>query len=200
MGLAYEILGLVIFLGAHGFVTMRERRAALVKAIGEGPYKGLFSLVSLVGILLIGYGFAVYRDSGLIQLWSPPAWTRQIVVVLMWPASIMLAAAYIPGHIKRTLKNPMLIGVKTWAAAHLCANGDLGGIILFGSVLLWAGYDRMTLKRRSDPGGPPIPVGGARNDVIAVVVGTIIYLALGFVFHPLVIGLPAFATPALGQM
>jgi uncharacterized membrane protein len=199
MGLTVEILGLVILLGAHVFVTMRDRRAAMVKAIGEGPYKGLFSLVSLIGIVLIGYGFAWYRDAGLIQLWSPPAWTRQIVVVLMWPASILVAAAYIPGNIKRVLKHPMLVAVKTWALAHLCANGDLGGIILFGSVLLWAGYDRMTLKRRGDPGAPPIPVGGTKNDIIAVIVGTIIYLALGFVFHPIVIGLPAFGTPAFGQ-
>jgi uncharacterized membrane protein len=199
MGLLLEILGLVVFLGAHVFVTMRSRRAALVKAIGAGPYKGLFSLASLVGILLIGYGFALYRDAGLIQLWSPPAWTRQIVVVLMWPASIAVVAAYIPGNIKRVLKHPMLVGVKTWAVAHLCANGDLGGIILFAAVLLWAGYDRVTLKLRSDPGAPPIPAGGMKNDIIAIVVGTILYLALGFVFHPIVIGLPAFGTPALGH-
>jgi len=199
MGLAVEILGLVILLGAHVFVTMRERRAALVAGIGEWPYRGLFSLVSIVGVVLIGYGFASYRAAGPIALWYPPAWTRQIVVTLMWPASIMVAAAYIPGNIKRVLKHPMLVGVKTWAFAHLCANGDLGGIILFGSVLAWAVYDRITLKRRSDPGAPPIPVGGGRNDVIAVIVGTIIYLALGFVFHPIVIGVPAFGTPALGH-
>ena len=102
----------------------------------------------------------------------------------MWPASIAVVAAYIPGNIKRVLKHPMLVGVKIWAVAHLCANGDLGGIILFGSVLAWAVYDRITLKRRSDAGAPPIPVGGRRNDIIAVVVGTIVYLALGFVFHP----------------
>jgi uncharacterized membrane protein len=198
MGLACEILGLVLFLGAHVFVTMRHRRAALIAKCGEWPYKGLFSLVTIVGIVLIGYGFAWYRVTGLITIWSPPGWTRQIVVVLMWPASILIAAAYIPGNIKRVVKHPMLVGVKTWAVAHLCANGDLGGIILFGAMLLWAGYDRMTLKRRSDPGAPPIPVGGVVNDIVAVVVGTLLYLALGFVFHPIVIGLPAFGTPALG--
>ena len=96
------------------------------------------------------------------------------------------------GEIKRVLKHPMLVAVKIWAAAHLCANGDLGGMILFGAVLAWAVYDRITLKRRTDPGAPPIPVGGWRNDAIAVVVGTILYLALGFVFHPVVIRLPAF--------
>ncbi len=199
MGLAEEILGLVIFLGAHAFVTMRDRRAALVAQIGEWPYRGLFSVVSIVGVLLIAYGFANYRAAGMILVWHPPAWTRHIVVILMWPASIMVAAAYIPGNIKRVLKHPMLIGVKTWAFAHLCANGDLGGMILFGAVLAWAVYDRITLKRRADPGAPPIPVGGAKNDIIAIVVGTIIYLALGFVFHPIVIGVPAFGTPALGN-
>jgi uncharacterized membrane protein len=199
MGLAEEILGLVIFLGAHVFVTMRDRRAALVARLGEWPYRGLFSIVSIVGILLIAYGFADYRAAGMIAVWDPPAWTRHIVVALMWPASIMVAAAYIPGNIKRVLKHPMLVGVKTWAFAHLCANGDLGGIILFGSVLAWAVYDRITLKHRSDPGAPPIPAGGGKNDIIAVVVGTLLYLALGFVFHPIVIGVPAFAAPALGH-
>jgi uncharacterized membrane protein len=199
MGLIVEILGLVIFLGAHVFVSMRDERAALISKIGQGPYRGLFSLVSIIGIVLIGYGFAWYRAAGLIPVWSPPLWTHHIVEALMWPASIMVAAAYIPGNIKRVLKHPMLAGVKTWAFAHLCANGDLGGMILFGSVLAWAVYDRITLKRRSDPGAPPIPVGGMKNDVIAVVVGTIIYLALGFVFHPVVIGVPAFAASGLGR-
>ncbi len=199
MGLAEEILGLVIFLGAHVFVTMRDRRAALVARIGEWPYRGLFSVVAIVGILLIAYGFADYRSAGMIVLWNPPSWTRHIVVILMWPASIMVAAAYIPGNIKRVLKHPMLAGVKTWAFAHLCANGELGGIILFGAVLAWAVFDRITLKRRADPGAPPIPVGGTKNDIIAIIVGTIIYLALGFVFHPIVIGVPAFGTPAFGH-
>jgi uncharacterized membrane protein len=199
MGLAFEILGLVVFLGAHVFVTMRDHRAAVVARIGEWPYRGLFSLVSIIGIVLIGYGFAAYSAAGPIAVWYPPGWTRHIVVALMWPASIMIAAAYIPGNIKRVLKHPMLVGVKTWAFAHLCANGDLGSIILFGSVLAWAVYDRITLKRRKDAGAPPIPIGGTKNDIIAIVVGTIIYLALGFVFHPVVIGVPAFGTPALGS-
>jgi uncharacterized membrane protein len=79
-----------------------------------------------------------------------------------------------------------------WAAAHLIANGDLGSIILFGSFLAWAVFDRITLKRRADSGAPPIPVGGPVNDAIAIVVGIVAYLALGFVFHPVVIGVPVF--------
>jgi uncharacterized membrane protein len=92
----------------------------------------------------------------------------------------------------------MLVGVKTWAVAHLIVNGDVGGIILFGSVLAWAVYDRITLKHRSDPGGLSIPEGGSKNDIAAVIVGIIIYLALGFVFHPLVVGRLVFGTPAFG--
>jgi uncharacterized membrane protein len=86
----------------------------------------------------------------------------------------------------------MLVGVKLWAFAHLLANGDLGSIVLFGSILAWAVVDRISLKRRTDPGAPPIPIGGWKNDLIAVIAGTLVYLALGFVFHPLVIGVPAF--------
>jgi len=199
VGLAVEILGLVIFLGAHVFVTRRNERAALVAKLGEWPYRGLFSLVAILGVGLTAYGFAQYRAAGLITVWSPPLWTRHIVIALMWPASILVAAAYIPGNIKRALKHPLLVAVKTWAFAHLCANGDLGGMILFGAVLAWAVYDRISLKHRSDPGGPTILDGGTRNDIIAIIVGTIIYLALGLVFHPIVIGLPAFGTAAFGS-
>ncbi len=182
------ILGLAAFLGPHAFVTFRAERAAVVMRLGEGPYKGLFSLVALAGIVLISYGFGQYRASGAIEVWHPPTWTRHIAVALMLPAVICVVAAYIRGDIQRVLKHPMLVGVKLWALAHLIANGDLGGIILFGSVLAWAVFDRITLKRRGDSGAPAIPSGGRRNDIIAVVVGTLVYLALGFWFHPYLIG------------
>ena len=192
MGLAILILGLAIFIGAHVFVSLRDERAKLIARFGELPYKGLFSLVSIVGLVLIVYGFALYRRTGLVPVWYPPDFLRHVSEALMWPAFVFVAAAYIPGNIKRVLKHPVLVSVKTWAFAHLCANGDLGGIILFASVLAWAVYDRITLKHRSDPGAPPVPVGGGKNDIIAIIVGTIVYLALGFVFHPVVIGVPAF--------
>jgi uncharacterized membrane protein len=105
---------------------------------------------------------------------------------------ILVVASYIRGRIYTTLKHPMLAGVKLWAAAHLIANGDLGSIILFGSFLGWAVFDRISLKRRADPGAPPIPTGGPTNDLIAVAVGVVAYLALGFAFHPVVIGVPVF--------
>jgi uncharacterized membrane protein len=192
MGLLLMLFGLALFVGAHAFITMRGHRAAAIARLGEWPYKGVITLLSIAGVIVIGYGFGSYRAAGMISVWSPPAWTRHVTVLLMWPAAIMVVAAYIPGDIKRTLKHPMLVGVKLWAVAHLISNGDLGSIILFGSILAWAVFDRITLKRRSDPGGPPIPVGGRRNDIIAVMVGTLLYLALGYWFHPYVIGVPAF--------
>ncbi len=192
MGLATMILGLAVFIGVHAITTLRGRRAEIVARVGEPLYKIGYSLASAVGIALIVYGFARYRAGGWVDVWMPPPWTRHIAVALMWPAVVCVIAAYARGHIQRWLKHPMLVGVKLWAAAHLIANGDLGSIILFGSFLGWAVYDRITLRHRTDPGGPPIPVGDWRNDVVAVVVGTIVYLALGFVFHPLIIGVPAF--------
>ena len=108
----------------------------------------------------------------------------------MLPAVIMLFNSYTPTEIYTTLKHPMLTGIKLWAATHLLANGDLGSIILFGSFLAWAVYDRISLKHRSDAGAPPIPVGGPGNDLIAIAVGIVAYLALAFAFHPVVIGVP----------
>ena len=192
MGLALLVLGLVVFFGAHAFVPFRHARAGVIARIGEGPYKGVFALVSLLGLVLIIWGFGQYRATGWIEVWRPPLWTRHVTVTLMWPAMICVVAAYIRGRIRQTLKHPMLVGVKLWAFAHLISNGDLGSIVLFGSVLAWAVFDRITLKRRSDPGAPNIPVGGVRNDVFAVIVGTLLYLAFGFL-HPTLIGVPAFA-------
>src|SRR3974377_1046605 len=134
MGLALEILGLVLFLGGRTFVSLRARREAMIAAIGRGPYLGLFSLVSLAGVVLIGYGFARYRAEGFVPLWHPPVWTRHVAVALMWFSIVAVVAAYIPGNIKRVLKHPMLVGVKLWAVAHLLVNGDLGGIIFFRRV------------------------------------------------------------------
>jgi len=198
MGLLVLVLGLVLFLGPHVFVTMRPHRDAAMKRLGEWPYKGAFAAVSIIGLYVTGKGFGMYDAAGPIVLWTPPAWTRHITEALMLPACIFVAAAYLPGNIKRVMKHPMLVGVKTWAVAHLAANGDLGGIILFGLVLAWAVYDRITLKRRGDPGGPLIPQGGRNNDIAAVVVRVILYLALGLVFHPLGVGRHVFGATAFG--
>jgi uncharacterized membrane protein len=193
LGLPVMILGLVLFLGVHTLTTQRELRARLIASIGgEGAYKIGYALLSLAGLALIVWGFAHYRATGMIEIWNPPAAFRHITEALMLPAVILVVASYIRGRIYAVVKHPMLAGIKLWAAAHLLANGDLGSIILFGSFLAWAVFDRISLKRRTDAGAPPIPVGGPGNDAIAVVVGIVAYLALGFVFHPVVIGVPVF--------
>ncbi|MDE2469258.1 MAG: NnrU family protein [Bradyrhizobium sp.] len=192
MGLTIMILGLVLFLGIHALTTRRELRARLIASVGEGGYKVGYALVSLAGLVLIAKGFADYRAAGQIEIWQPPAAFKYITEALMLPAVILVVASYIRGRIYTTLKHPMLAGVKLWAAAHLIANGDLGSIILFGSFLGWAVFDRISLKRRTDGGAPPIPVGGVSNDAIAILMGILIYLALALVFHPVVIGVPVF--------
>ena len=190
MGLLVMILGLALFLGVHLLTTQRGLRARLIAERGEAAYKIGYALVSLLGLVLIVWGFAWYRATGWIDVWTPPMVFKHITVALMLPAVILVVASYIRGRIYLTLKHPMLAGVKLWAAAHLIANGDLGSMILFGAFLAWAVFDRISLKRRADAGAPPIPVGGIGNDLIAVAVGVVAYLALAFVFHPVVIGVP----------
>jgi uncharacterized membrane protein len=190
MGLLVMILGLVLFLGVHTLPAQRELRVRLIASSGEGGYKIGYALASLLGLVLIVWGFAHYRATGMWEIWTPPKALKHITVALMLPAVILVVAAYIRGRIYTAVKHPMLAGVKLWAAAHLLANGDLGSIILFGSFLGWAVFDRISLKHRADAGAPPIPVGGPANDLIAVAVGLVAYLALAFAFHPVVIGVP----------
>jgi len=182
------ILGLVLFLGAHTFTTLRPARAAAMGRLGEGPYKGLYSIVSAVGIFLIVWGFGQYRSAGYVQVWTPPPELKPLTLALNWFAFVALAAAYSPlGRIKSALRHPMLVGVKAWALAHLLANGDLGSILLFGGLLVWAVYDRIAVKRRGDVGAPPSGV--TAGDAIALVVGSAAF-ALMFWLHPIAFGVP----------
>jgi len=191
MRLGILILGLVVMLGAHVFVTFRDARAGLMVKLGQNGYRALFSVVSIAGLALIVWGYGQYRAHELIQIWSPPAFMRHISVGLMLFAVIFFTAAFIPSHIKAKLKHPILAGVKTWALAHLLSNGDLGSILLFGSFLSWGVYARIAAKRRGDAGTTTAPDGWT-NDIIVVVVGIVIYLALGYAFHPMVVGVPVF--------
>jgi len=184
--MALLIIGIVVFFAIHLLPTVRGLRERLVGRFGENGYKILFSLLSLAGLALLIYGFA---QAPFVQLWSPPGWTRWVAIVLMLPAFIFLVAAYLPGQIKTRLKHPFLVAIKTWAFAHLIANGDLASMILFGSFLAYAVYDRIALKSRQPTGlveaqGPSKP----QNDVIAVVLGTMLYAVFLVWLHPLLIG------------
>ena len=183
------IFGLVLFLGTHLVTTRRKLRATLIARMGEGPYKIVYALAVATGLVLIVWGFASYRQTGWVDVWYPPVWTRHLALLLVWPAFVFVAAAYLPGRIKTTLKHPMLVGVKLWAVAHLLANGDLGSILLFGSFLAWAVYDRISLKRRPDAApSAAIAQSGWRNDVIAIAIGTLAWFVVARWLHTLLIG------------
>jgi uncharacterized membrane protein len=185
------IAGLVIFLGGHLVSRMIALRDRLVSRFGPNTFRALYSLVALLGFWLIIHGFASYRAAGYIPVWQPPRFLGHLAVLLVWPAFILLAAAYAPGLIKAKAKHPMLAAVKLWATAHLLANGDLGSILLFGSFLAWAVYARIALKRAGVPTSPA-PAGLTRGDAIAIGVGTAATAAFIFGLHRALIGVGIF--------
>jgi len=167
-------IGLILFFGIHSVsIVAPAWRDAQVATRGEGPWKGLYSIASAAGLLLIIYGYGIARQSPVV-LYSPPAGLRQAALLLMLPAFPLLLAAYLPGRIKAATKHPMLVSVKLWALAHLLANGTLADVLLFGGFLVWAVADRISIKRRPArpvPGAPARPI----NDLIAVVAGLALY-------------------------
>nr|WP_281409355.1 NnrU family protein [Microvirga terricola] len=183
------IVGLIVFFSVHALTMARTWRAGIIAKIGEGPYKGLYSLVSLAGLVLIIIGYGQYRQAGYIPVWDPPVWTRHLALPLVWIAFVLFPAAYLPGRIKAAVKHPMMAGVKIWAFAHLLANGDLGSILLFGSFLVWAVTARISVKYRGEP-APVAPPAGIRNDVLVVLIGTAAYAIFVIWLHPLLIGVP----------
>ncbi|MGO9674586.1 MAG: NnrU family protein [Methylocella sp.] len=183
-------LGIAVLLGAHVLTTFRETRTRLIEQIGFGPYRIAYSLASIVGFVLIVWGFSRYRADGLIPVWNPPVWARHITIALMWFAFVALAAMNpAPSRIRGWLRHPMLVAIKIWALAHLLANGDAGGMLLFGSFLAFAIYDRIAVKRRGDLGAPPVK-SFTRADAITLGAGTAAYIAM-ILLHPVLIGVPA---------
>ncbi len=191
MGFLVLIAGLLVFLGTHVFVSMRGARAAAMARLGIVGYRIAFSLVSIAGLVLIVWGYGLYRAHEWIDVWMPPTFTRHIAVTLMLFSVIFMTAVFFQSHIKAKLKYPMLASVKTWALAHLIANGDLGSILMFGTFLGWAVFAHISAKRRTDEVAAVAP-SGYTNDGIVVVLGIVIFLALGYVFHPVFIGVPVF--------
>lgn len=181
------IAGLLVFLGIHSFTTLRELRLAAIDKLGDSGYRIVYSVIAFVGLALIVYGYGAYRAAGYIPVWEPPRGMNHLAMLLMWIAFICVTAAYTPvGKIKTTLKHPMLVGVKTWALAHLLVNGDLGSMILFGAFLVWAVYDRISEKRRG--ADPAVMVAGfTAGDIMALVIGTVLY-GLFLTFHKQLIG------------
>ena len=191
MDIRLMVPGLVLFIATHLFTTQRKARAQALARLGEPVYKGLYTLASVVGLVLIVWGYAQYRSHGVSPLWHPPAAAQYFTAFLMLPALILMAASYARGRIFASVRHPMLIGTMLWAAAHLAANGDFGSIILFAAFLGFAMVDLASFAWRSDRGGPPIGVGGAVNDAIAVALGVVAYGALAGFLHLWAFGVPA---------
>lgn len=184
-------LGIAVFLGVHFLATFRETRAALIERFGPEGYKRAFSLTAFAGLALIVWGFVLYRAGGMIPVWTPPAWARHVAMPLMWIAFVALAAKNTgPGKIRGWLRHPMLVGIKTWALAHLLANGDAGSMLLFGSFLGFAAYDRIAVKKRGDIGAPRSER-FTRGDAVALGAGTLAYAAM-IALHPWLIGVSVF--------
>lgn len=184
--MALLIVGIIVFLGIHLLPAFPHVRERLLGSLGESGYKALFATLSVLGFVLLVWGFAIAPT---VQIWYPPAWTRWVAIVLMLPAFVFLVAAYVPGRIKAKVKHPFLVAIKTWALAHLIANGDLASIILFGSFLAYAVFDRIALKGRKPTELIETPVeGGPRNDAIAVVLGIVFYVVFLIWLHPWLIG------------
>jgi uncharacterized membrane protein len=180
--MAILILGLILFFGAHLTPTFPDVQTSLVKRFGEKAFKGGFSLVSAVGLVLIVLGVSAARGSAADpQLWQPPTWSRHLAIALMLPAFILLASTGVASHIRDKVRHPMLASIKLWAAAHLLANGDLLALLLFGSFLAYGVYDRISVKKRAVPLKPRAE--GWRGDAIAVSVGFVLWAATLFWLH-----------------
>ncbi len=188
------VLGLVIFLGVHSTRIVTDGwRAQMLQRLGEKPWKGLYSLASLVGFVLLVYGYALARQAPVV-LYAPPLWMRHLTALLTIPAFVLLVAAYVPGtRIKRAAGgHPMLVGVKTWAFAHLLANGTLHDVVLFGAFLAWAVVDYASCRRRDRAAGRVYVVGPVMRDATAVAIGLIAWAVFAFWLHGVLIGVRPF--------
>lgn len=183
------ILGLAIFLGTHSVRIVADGwRTARIARMGPLPWKAVYSIVSLIGFVLIVWGYGAARGVT-PQLYAPPSWLRHVAALLTIPAFVLLVAAYVPGtRIKRAVGHPMVLGVKLWALAHLLANGSLADVLLFGSFLVWSVASYTAARRRDRVAGTVYLVGPASRDVIAIVIGLLAWAAFAFWLHAPLIG------------
>ena len=184
------IVGLVTFLGIHSVSIFAPAwRDSMVSRLGALNWRLLYSVVSIASFLVLVHGYGLARQEPVV-LYQPPVWMRHVSMLLMLPAFVLLLAAYLPGRIKSKVKHPMLAATKTWAVAHLLANGMLADVLLFGGFLLWAVLDRISVGKRpvvrEIPAAPP----GRFNDAIAVIGGLALYGLFVVWAHGKLIGVP----------
>lgn len=183
------VLGLILFLGAHSVrIFADDWRTAQIARGGAGAWKGLYTVVSIVGFGLIVWGYGQARTQPVV-LWTPQLWARHLAVLLMLVSFILLVAAYVPRNgIKSRLHHPMVLSVKVWAFAHLLANHTLADLLLFGSFLVWAVLDFRSARQRDRAAGTVYPPGTLRGTLIAVVAGTLVWALFAFWAHAWLFG------------
>ena len=187
--MSYLVLGLVLFLGVHSVrIVADDWRTQTRARLGELPWKGLYSLVSALGLALIVWGYGLARQQPLV-LWVPPTGMRHAAALLTLIAFILLAAAYVPRNaIKARLHHPMVLGVKVWALAHLLSNGNLADVLLFGAFLLWAVFDFRAARQRDRAQGTVVAPGTATGTAATVLVGAAAWAGFALWAHAWLIG------------
>lgn len=187
------ILGLLLFLGMHSARIVADgARGRFIAQRGANAWKGLYTVVSLAGFALILWGYGQARQSPVV-LWASPVWTRHLASLLVLVALVLLAAAYVPGNaLKARLHHPMVLGVKTWALAHLLANNTLADVLLFGGFLLWAVADFRSARQRDRAAGTVYPPGRPGPTLVTVVAGVAVWAALAFGGHAWLFGVRPF--------
>lgn len=183
------VAGLVLFLGVHSTRIVADGwRTAQLKRLGEGRWKGIYSLLSLAGFGLIIWGFGLARQQTEV-LWIVPAAMRHVAALLTLIAFVLLAAAYVPRNgIKSRVHHPMVLAVKTWAFAHLLSNGTLADVVLFGAFLAWAVACFIAARKRDRAAGTQYPAGTPAGTAITVVVGAAVWAGFAFWLHGALIG------------
>ena len=193
MGMAYLLAGLLLFLGVHSTrVFANDWRNRTLASMGEKPFKGVYSLLSLAGFVLLVWGYGQARQQG-VMLWNPPVAMRHIAALLTLVAFVLLAAAQVPGNqIKARLHHPMVLGTKVWAFAHLLANGSLADTVLFGSFLVWSVLLFAASRRRDRREKTVYPAGTARMTALSIVAGVVAWVVFAFWLHRVLIGVAPF--------
>ena len=183
------VLGLVLFLGVHSVrIVADDWRTRTISRLGGMPWKGIYSLISLLGLVLIVWGYGLARQQPVV-LWSPPTAMRHLNALFTLAAFILVTAAYVPrNHIKAKLRHPMVLGVKLWAFGHLLATGTLANALLFGAFLLWAIVCFRAARQRDRRLGTVYPAGTMSGTVATVVVGVVLWAVFAFWLHAAWIG------------
>ncbi len=191
--MAWLILGLVLFLGVHSVrIVAEDWRSRTIARLGEGRWKGGYTLLSLAGLALIVYGYHVAWQAP-VALWAPPVWTRHLAALLMLLSFVLLAAAYVPGNaLKAAIGHPMVVAVKVWALAHLLANHTLADVVLFGSFLVWAVLDFRAARARDRAAGTVHARGPALRTVLTVVIGLVAWAVFSIWLHGWLFGVRPF--------